>query len=250
MTDSNLSIGNFNPNIKPLENEKQNNETNATNLLKQDVQLDTVEINGDVKTLDNPDKKKKKKFKLETPQILAAAGVATALITTGIATLRAVKKGGRFRMVPFSHKPLMPQMPTLKELDAHIANITKNMPLSYGYIPEHAQDAASIAKYLEPYAYPDACQKLGERAAKDPEFKQILRILTGSNFSVDYTKGTKGPFDKYDISYKTAITDIDTSKIKAKDIETLFKYLIAKNNANYKIMNWDALALLKQEPKN
>ena len=38
MTDSNLSIGNWNPNIKPLENEKQNNETNATNLLKQDVQ--------------------------------------------------------------------------------------------------------------------------------------------------------------------------------------------------------------------
>lgn len=250
MTDSNLSIWNFNPNIKPLENEKQKDETNATNLLKQDVKPDTVEINGDVKTLDNPDKKKKKKFKLETPQILAAAGVATALITTGIATLRAVKKGGRFRMVPFSHKPLMPQMPTLKELDAHIANITKNIPLSYGYIPEHAQDAASIAKYLEPYAYPDACQKLGERAAKDPEFKQILRILTGSNFSVDYTKGIKGPFDKYDISYKTAITDIDTSKIKAKDIETLFKYLIAKNNANYKIMNWDALALLKQEPKN
>lgn len=253
MTDSNLSIGNWNPNIKPLENEKQNNETNATNLLKQDVQPDTVEINGDVKTLDNPDKKKKKKFKLETPQILAAAGVATALITTGIATLRAVKKGGRFRMVPFSHKPLMPQMPTLKELDAHIANITKNIPLSYGYIPEHAQDAASIAKYLEPYAYPDACQKLGERAAKDPEFKQILRILTGSNFSVDYTKGTKGPFDKYDISYKTAITDIDTSKIKAKDIETLFKYLIAENNANInnnKIMNWDVLPLLKKEPKN
>lgn len=92
MTDSNLSIGNFNPNIKPLENEKQNNETNATNLLKQDVQPDTVEINGDVKTLDNPDKKKKKKFKLETPQILAAAGVATALFATGIATLRAVKK--------------------------------------------------------------------------------------------------------------------------------------------------------------
>ena len=250
MTDSNLSIGNFNPNIKPLENEKQNNETNATNLLKQDVQPDTVEINGDVKTLDNPDKKKKKKFKLETPQILAAAGVATALITTGIATLRAVKKGGRVRMVPFSHKPFMPQMPTLKELDAHIANKTKNIPLHYGYIPEHAQDAASIAKYLEPYAYQDACQKLGERAAKDPEFKQILRILTGSNFSVDYMKGIKGPFDKYDISYKTAITDIDTSKIKAKDIETLFKYLIAKNNANYKIMNWDALALLKQEPKN
>lgn len=253
MTDSNLSIGNWNPNIKPLENEKQKDETNATNLLKQDVQPDTVEINGDVKTLDNPDNKKKKKFKLETPQILAAAGVATALIATGIATLRAVKKGGRFRMVPFSHKPLMPQMPTLKELDAHIADTVKNIPLSYGYIPEHAQDAKTIAKYLEAYAYPDACQKLGERAAKDPEFKQILRILTGSNFSVDYTKGTKGPFDKYDISYKTAITDIDTSKIKAKDIETLFKYLIAKNNANInnnKIMNWDVLPLLKKEPKN
>ena len=70
MTDSNLSIGNFNPNIKPLENEKQNNETNATNLLKQDVQPDTVEINGDVKTLDNPDKKKKKK--LMTPQEIIA----------------------------------------------------------------------------------------------------------------------------------------------------------------------------------
>ena len=27
MTDSNLSIGNFNPNIKPLENEKQKDET-------------------------------------------------------------------------------------------------------------------------------------------------------------------------------------------------------------------------------
>lgn len=250
MTDSNLSIGNFNPNIKPLDNEKKDDKTNTTNLLKQDVQPDTVEINGDVKTLDNPDKKKKKKFKLETPQILAAAGVATALITTGIATLRAVKKGGRFRMVPFSHEPLMPQMPTLKELDAHIADKVKNVQLSYGYIPDSAQDAKTIAKYLEPYAYQDACQKLGERAAKDPEFKQILRILTGSNFSVDYTKGIKGPFDKYDISYKTAITDIDTSKIKAKDIETLFKYLIAKNNANYKIMNWDALALLKQEPEN
>lgn len=253
MTDSNLSIGNFNPNIKPLENEKQNNETNATNLLKQDVQPDTVEINGDVKTLDNPDKKKKKKFKLETPQIIAATGAVIALTGIGLGVAKAIKRGkihfGGIRK-PFSHEPLMPQMPTLKELDAHIANITKNIPLSYGYIPEHAQDAKTIAKYLEAYAYPDACQKLGERAAKDPEFKQILRILTGSNFSVDYTKGIKGPFDKYDISYKTAITDIDTSKIKAKDIETLFKYLIAKNNANYKIMNWDALALLKQEPKN
>ena len=247
MTESNLSIGNFNPNIRPLENEKQKDETNATNLLKQDVQPDTVEINGDVKTLDNPDKKKKKKFKLETPQILAAAGVATALITTGIATLRAVKKGGRVRMVPFSHKPFMPQMPTLKELDAHIANKTKNIPLHYGYIPEHAQDAASIAKYLEPYAYQDACQKLGERAAKDPEFKQILRVLTGSNFVADVTACTKGPFDKFDISYTTAITDIDTSKIKAKDIETLFKYILAQNN---KARNWDVIDLLKKEPKN
>lgn len=249
MTDSNLSIGNWNPNIKPLENEKQNNETNATNLLKQDVQPDTVEINGDVKTLDKPDNKKKKKFKLETPQLLAAAGVATALIATGIATLRAVKKGGRFRTVPFSHKPLMPQMPTLKELDAHIANKVKGVTLDYGF-SDKLTTKAELEKALEPYTCIGAGSTLAERAEKDSEFRQILRILTGSNFSVDYTKGIKGPFSKYDISYTTAIKDIDTSKIKAKDIETLFKYLIAKNNANYKIMNWNALALLKQEPKN
>ncbi len=251
MTGSNLSIGNFNPNIKPLVNEKQKDETNATNLLKQDAQPDTVELNGDVKTLDNPDKKKK--FKLETSQIITATGAVIALTGIGLGVAKAIKRGKiHFEGIrkPFSHEPLMPQMPTLKELDAHIANKTKNIPLSYGYIPDSAQDAKTIAKFLEAYAYPDACQKLGERAAKDPEFKQILKILTGSNFSVDYMKGIKGPFDKYDISYKTAITDIDTSKIKAKDIETLFKYLIAKNNANNKIMNWDVLALLKQEPKN
>lgn len=247
MTDSNLSIGNFNPNIKPLDNEKKDDKTNTTNLLKQDVQPDTVEIKGEVKTLDEP--KKKKKFKLEKPQLVAVAGAVVALTAMGALTFKAIKKG-HIGTPKFSHEPFMPQMPTLKELDANIADKVKNVQLRYGYIPDSAQDAKTIAKFLEPYAYPDACQKLGERAAKDPEFKQILRILTGSNFSVDYTKGTKGPFDKYDISYKTAITDIDTSKIKAKDIETLFKYLIAKNNANYKIMNWDALALLKQEPKN
>ena len=59
MTESNLSIGNFNPNVKPLDNEKKEDKTNATNLLKQDAQPDTVEINGDVKTLDEPKKKKK-----------------------------------------------------------------------------------------------------------------------------------------------------------------------------------------------
>ena len=228
MTDSNLSIGNFNPNIKPLENEKQKNETNATNLLKQDVQPDTVEINGDVKTLDNPDKKKKKKFKLEKPQLVAVAGAVVALTAMGALTFKAIKKG-HIGTPKFSHEPFMPQMPTLKELDANIADKVKNVQLRYGYIPDSAQDAKTIAKFLEPYAYPDACQKLGERAAKDPEFKQILRILTGSNFSIDYMKKIKGPFDKYDISYKTAITDIDTTKTKAKDIETLFKYIIPHN---------------------
>ena len=47
----------------------------------------------------------KKKFKLETPQILAAAGVATALIATGIATLKAVKKEEELEryLSPISH---------------------------------------------------------------------------------------------------------------------------------------------------
>lgn len=245
MTDSNLSIGNWNPNIKPLENEKQKDETNATNLLKQDVQPDTVEINGDVKTLDNPDKKKKKKFKLETPQLLAAAGVATALIATGIATLRAVKKGGRFRTVPFSHKPLMPQMPTLKELDAHISNKVKGVTLDYGF-SDKLTTKAELKKALEPYTYIGEGSTLAERAEKDSEFRQILRILTGSNFSTVYMGEIKGPFSMHDI-YKIAITDIDTTKIKAKDIETLFKYIISKNN---KTANWEVIDLLKKEPKN
>lgn len=246
MTDSNLSIGNFNPNIKPLDNEKKDDKTNTTNLLKQDVQPDTVEIKGEVKTLDEP--KKKKKFKLEKPQLVAVAGAVVALTAMGALTFKAIKKG-HIGTPKFSHEPFMPQMPTLKELDANIADKVKNVQLRYGYIPDSAQDAKTIAKFLEPYAYPDACQKLGERAAKDPEFKQILRILTGSNFSIDYMKKIKGPFDKYDISYKTAITDIDTTKTKAKDIETLFKYIISQDSTN-SVMNWDVINLLNKDPKN
>lgn len=246
MTDSNLSIGNFNPNIKPLDNEKKDDKTNTTNLLKQDVQPDTVEIKGEVKTLDEP--KKKKKFKLEKPQLVAVAGAVVALTAMGALTFKAIKKG-HIGTPKFSHEPFMPQMPTLKELDANIADKVKNVQLRYGYIPDSAKDAKTIAKFLEPYAYPDACQKLGERAAKDPEFKQILRILTGNNFSIDYTKKIKGPFDKFDLSYKTAITDIDTTKTKAKDIETLFKYIISQDSTN-SVMNWDVINLLDRDHKN
>lgn len=248
MAESNLSIGNFNPNVRPLDNEKKEDKTNATNLLKQDAQPDTVEINGDVKTLDEP-KKKKKAFKLEKPQILAAAGVVTALAATGIIAYKGLKRGHLGFREPFSHEPFMPQMPTLKELDAHIADKVKNVQLSYGSIPESAQDAKTIEKFLERYAYSDACPKLAERAAKDSEFKQILRILTGQNFSIDYMKKIKGPFDKFDISYKTAITDIDTTKTKAKDIETLFKYIISQDTTN-SVMNWDVINLLNKDPKN
>lgn len=246
MTESNLSIGNFNPNIKPLDNEKKDDKTNATNLLKQDAQPDTVEIKGEVKTLDEP--KKKKKFKLEKPQLVAVAGAVVALTAMGALTFKAIKKG-HIGTPKFSHEPFMPQMPTLKELDANIADKVKNVQLRYGYIPDSAKDAKTIAKFLEPYAYPDACQKLGERAAKDPEFKQILRILTGNNFSIDYTKKIKGPFDKFDLSYKTAITDIDTTKTKAKDIETLFKYIISQDSTN-SVMNWDVINLLDRDHKN
>ncbi len=246
MAESNLTIGNFNPNVKPLDNEKKDDKTNATNLLKQDAQPDTVEIKGEVKTLDEP--KKKKKFKLEKPQLVAVAGAVVALTAIGAITFNAIKKGD-FVKPKFSHELFMPQMPTLKELDANIADKVKNVQLSYGYIPDSAQDAKTIAKFLEPYAYPDACQKLGEKAAKDPEFKQILRILTGSNFSIDYMKKIKGPFDKFDISYKTAITDIDTTKTKAKDIETFFKYIISQDSTN-SVMNYDVINLLDKDHKN
>lgn len=256
MTESNLSIGCINHNIKPLDTDKQSEKGNATSFLKQDAQPDTVELNGDVKTLDKADKKKKKNFKLETPQILAATGAVIALTGIGLGVAKAIKRGkihfGGIRK-PFSHEPLMPQMPTLKELDAHIADKVKGVTLDYGF-SDKLTTKAELEKALEPYTCIGAGSTLAERAEKDSEFRQILRILTGSNFSVDYTKGIKGPFSKYDISYTTAITDIDTSKIKAKDIETLFKNLIAKNNANInnnnKIMNWDVLPLLNQEPKN
>ena len=134
MTESNLSIGSINHNIKPLDTDKQSEKGNATSFLKQDAQPDTVEINGDVKTLDKADKKKKKNFKLETPQIIAATGAVIALTGIGLGVAKAIKRGkihfGGIRK-PFSHEPLMPQMPTLKELDAHIADKVKGVTLDY-----------------------------------------------------------------------------------------------------------------------
>lgn len=221
MAESNLSIGNFKPNVKPLDNEKQDNKTNATNLLKQEAQPDTVEINGDVKTLEETTvkkKKKKKKFKLETPQIIAIAGVATTLAVTGAVALKAIKRGG---LAPFSHDPLMPKMPTLKELDAYIIEKTKNVTLDYGF-SDKLTTKADIQKALEPYTYSDASPKLAERAEKDSEFRQILRILTGSNFGYK----TKEPINKLNLSYNSVLRDLDTTKIKAKDVENYVKCAI------------------------
>lgn len=250
MTESNLSIGNFNPNVKPLDNEKKEDKTNATNLLKQDAQPDTVEINGDVKTLDEP-KKKKKKFKLEMPQIIAATAATITLAGIGIGLAKEIKRG-KFRIgrPPFSHEPLMPKMPTLSELDAHIAKRVDGVTLNYGFT-DKLTTKAGLEKALEPYTLGGTASKLAERAEKDSEFRQILRILTGSNF---LENKIKVPLGSYDISYGSFLSNIDTTKTKAADVETLVKYIVRMNTENLDafcaIHSYDVPKILENNPKN
>ena len=137
--------------------------------MQQEAKPDTVEINGQVKTAEQPLSKKKKLA------IAAAAAAAAA-----IAFASNLKKG-RIVTPKFNHEPFLKDFPNIKQLDKTISETIKDVKLDYGF-SDKLKTADELRTALEPYVSSWSLDDIADRAAKNDNLKNNLRVLTGKNF--------------------------------------------------------------------
>lgn len=164
------------------------NPSNNTHLLQQEAKPDTVEINGQVKTAEQPLSKKKK---------FAIAAATAAAAAAAIAFASNLKKG-RIVTPKFNHEPILKDFPNIKQLDKTISETIKDVKLDYGF-SDKLKTADELKTALEPYILSWSLDDIADRAAKNDNFRNNLRVLTGKNFTRYDSNGNliKVPFEYY-----------------------------------------------------
>ena len=168
MENNKVAMSNFEQAAKIYANRLMN-ASNNTYFLQQEAKPDTVEINGQVKTAEQPLSKKKKLA------IAAAAAAAAA-----IAFASNLKKG-RIVTPKFNHEPFLKDFPNVKQLDKTISETIKDVKLDYGF-SDKLKTADELRTALEPYVSSWSLDDIADRAAKNDNLKNNLRVLTGKNF--------------------------------------------------------------------
>ncbi len=168
MENNKVAMSNFEQAAKIYANRIMN-ASNNTYFLQQEAKPDTVEINGQVKTAEQPLSKKKKLA------IAAAAAAAAA-----IAFASNLKKG-RIVTPKFNHEPFLKDFPNVKQLDKTISETIKDVKLDYGF-SDKLKTADELRTALEPYVSSWSLDDIADRAAKNDNLKNNLRVLTGKNF--------------------------------------------------------------------
>lgn len=209
------------------------NPSNNTHLLQQEAKPDTVEINGQVKTAEQP-LSKKKKF---------AIAAATAAATAAVFAFASNLKKGRIvapNVAPkFNHEPFLKDFPNIKQLDKTISETIKDVKLDYGF-SDKLKTADELRTALEPYIDSWSLDDIADRAAKNDNFKNNLRVLTGKNFTRYDSNGNliKVPFEYY---YTSAITDV-FEKID-KDLFENFIKMASKSSDGIHSTNIDVMLM-------
>lgn len=164
------------------------NPSNNTHLLQQEAKPDTVEINGQVKTAEQPLSKKKK---------FAIAAATAAAAAAAIAFASNLKKG-RIVTPKFNHEPILKDFPNIKQLDKTISETIKDVKLDYGF-SDKLKTADELKTALEPYILSWSLDDIADRAAKNDNFRNNLRVLTGKKFTRYDSNGNliKVPFEYY-----------------------------------------------------
>lgn len=168
MENNKVAVSNFEQ-VSKIYVDRLMNPSNNTHLLQQEAKPDTVEINGQVKTAEQPLSKKKKLA------IAAAAAAAAA-----IAFASNLKKG-RIVTPKFNHEPFLKDFPNIKQLDKTISETIKDVKLDYGF-SDKLKTADELKTALEPYIDSWSLDDIADRAAKNDNLKNNLRVLTGKNF--------------------------------------------------------------------
>lgn len=193
MENNKVAVSNFEQASK-IYADRLMNPSNNTHLLQQEAKPDTVEINGQVKTAEQPLSKKKKLA------IAAAAAAAAA-----IAFASNLKKG-RIVTPKFNHEPFLKDFPNVKQLDKTISETIKDVKLDYGF-SDKLKTADELRTALEPYVSSWSLDDIADRAAKNDNLKNNLRVLTGKNFigydsNFNRTKAPCNYFYSFDVAEK------------------------------------------------
>ncbi len=175
MENNKVAVSNFEQASK-IYADRLMNPSNNTHLLQQEAKPDTVEINGQVKTAEQP-LSKKKKF---------AIAAATAAATAAVFAFASNLKKGRIvapNVAPkFNHEPFLKDFPNIKQLDKTISETIKDVKLDYGF-SDKLKTADELKTALEPYIDSWSLDDIADRAAKNDNFRNNLRVLTGKNFT-------------------------------------------------------------------
>ena len=122
MENNKVAVSNFEQASK-IYADRLMNPSNNTHLLQKEAKPDTVEINGQVKTAEQP-LSKKKKF-----AIAAATAAATAAVFAFASNLKKGRIVARNVAPKFNHEPIMKDFPTIKQLDQTISETIKDVEL-------------------------------------------------------------------------------------------------------------------------
>ena len=187
MENNKVAVSTFEQTSKIYE-DRLMNPSNNTHLLQQEAKPDTVEINGQVKTAEQPLSKKKK---------FAIAAATAAAAAAAIAFASNLKKG-RIVAPKFNHEPILKDFPNIKQLDKTISETIKDVKLDYGF-SDKLKTADELKTALEPYILSWSLDDIADRAAKNDNFRNNLRVLTGKNFTRYDSNGNliKVPFEYY-----------------------------------------------------
>lgn len=225
MESQKVTLGNIGVNTNNTVNKKNIRFTAAPEPTQKE---DTVEINGEVKT-------QKKKISKDKKILMTLGGLSLA--GAGLLAAIPMLKRGKFsglvdfrKPVPFSHEPVLKQIPTTQELDAKIAEKIKNVNIDYGFDDSIKTEQQLRDKLKQIYGE----EYLGfwldtviQKAATNDDARYVLRALSGKNFT-DFSKSKLNtrPSDLYSI-----INNIK-GPINRAEFDKTIKLISADNNTN------------------